>query len=162
MATLGFLAVLGAAGVFVFATSGALPERVASHFGSSGAADSFMSHDGYLTFMLACVIGLPLLTAGIMTLVFRGATGSLNIPHRDYWLAPSRRAATIAFLIRHSMLFGACLAVFLSYVHWLVVQANGRQPAVLSNSGIYAGLGVFLLVLVVWTLWLFWAFRRPK
>jgi uncharacterized membrane protein len=160
--TLVFLAVLAAAGVFVFVTSSSLPERVASHFGSSGVADAFMSCNGYVTFMLAFVVGLPLLTTGIMTLVFRSSTTSLNMPHRDYWLAPNRRASTLAFLIRHNMLFGGGLAVFLSYVHWLVVQANAQQPAVLSNSGIYAGLGVFLLALAGWAVWLWLAFRRTE
>ena len=157
-----FLAVLTAAGWFVFNSSGALPEQVASHFGSSGAADSFMSRSGYVTFMLIFVVGLPLVMAVLLTLVFRGATTSLNIPNRDYWLEPARRADTIAFLTRHSMRFGACLAVFLSFVHWLVVRANARQPAELSNSAIYAGAVLFVLTIVVWTLWLLLAFRKPK
>ena len=157
-----FLAVLIAAGVFVFSSSGALPERVASHFGSSGAADSFMSRGGYVTFMLVFVVALPLVMTGIVTLVFRSVTTSLNIPNRDYWLAPERRADTVAFLTRHNMRFGACLAIFLSYVHWLVVQANLRQPAELSNSAIYTGLAVFALTIVAWTAWLWIAFRKPK
>ena len=157
-----FLAILMAAGVFVFITSGTLPERVASHFGSSGAADSFMSRGVYMTFMIVFVVGLPLVMTGIMTLVFRGATTSLNIPNRDYWLAPERRADTIAFLTNHSMQFGTCLAVFFSYVHWIVVQANLRQPAALSNSAIYAGAGLLLLAIALWTAWLLLAFRKPK
>jgi len=162
ISTLIFLAIVAAAGVFVFATSSALPGRVASHFGTSGAADSFMSRGGYVTFMLVFVVGLSLVMTVIMTLVFRSATTSLNIPNREYWRAPERRAGTVAFLTRHNMRFGACLAVLLSYVHWLVVQANLRQPAELSNSAIYAGLVLFLLTIVVWIEWLWIAFRRPK
>ena len=115
--TLIFLAILAAAGWFVFNTSGGLPEQVASHFGSSGAEDSFMSRGGYVTLMLIFIVGLPLVMTAIVTLVLRGATTRLNIPNRDYWLAPTRRADTIAFLTRHSMRFGACLAVFLSFVY---------------------------------------------
>ena len=138
-----FIVVLAAAGLFVFITSDTLPERVASHFGSSGAADSYMSRSGYVTSMLIFVLGLPLVTTGCMTLVFRSATTSLNIPNRDYWLAPERRADAVAFLNRHSMRFGAFLAVFLSYMHWLVVRANFLQPPQLSNGAIYVGLALF-------------------
>ncbi len=162
ISTVLFLAILASAGLFVFSTGSALPERVASHFGSSGAADSFMSRDGYVIFMLIFVVGLPLVMTGFMTLVFRSATTSLNIPNRDYWLASERRAGTVAFLTRHSMRFGAGLTVFLSYVHWLVVQANLRQAAVLSNTAIYTGLALFVLTIVLWTGWLLLAFRRPK
>jgi len=157
-----FLVILAAAGWFVFNTSGALPEQVASHFGRFGAADSFMSRSVYMTFMLIFVVGLPLVMTVLLTLVFRGATTSQNIPNRDYWLEPARRADTIAFLTRHRMRFGACLAVFLSFVHWLVVRANARQPAELSNSEIYAGALLFVLTIVVWTVWLLLAFRKPK
>ena len=160
--TLIFLAMLAVAGMFVVASSSELPERVASHFGSSGAADSFMSRRGYVTFMLVFVVGLPLIMTGIMTLVFRSATTSLNIPHREYWLAPERRPATIAFLINHNMRFGACLAAFLSYMHWLVVQANLQQPPELSNSAIYTGLALFVITIMAWTAWLLRAFRKPQ
>ena len=139
-----------------------LKSRVAPHFGSSGAANSFMSRGGYVTFLLVFVVGLPLVMTGIMTLVFRSATTSLNIPTRDFWLASVRRTASVAFLTRHNMRFVACLALFLSYVHWLVVQANLRQPAELWNSAIYAGLGLFLLTIALWTAWLLLALRRPK
>ena len=162
ISTLIFLAVVAASGVFVLSSSGALPERVASHFGSSGAADSFMSREGYVTFMLVFVVGLPLVMTGAMTLVFRGATTSLNIPNRDYWLAPERRAGTVAFLTRHNLRFGICLAVFLSFVHMLVVQANLRQPPELSNNAIYVGLGVFLMTIALWTAWLLLALRKPE
>ena len=157
-----FIVVLAAAGLFVFITSDALPERVASHFGSSGAADSYMSRSGYVTSMLIFVLGLPLVTTGCMTLVFRSATTSLNIPNRDYWLAPERRADAVAFLNRHSMRFGAFLAVFLSYMHWLVVRANFLQPPQLSNGAIYVGLALFALTLMGWTAWLWIAFRQPQ
>ena len=160
--TLIFLAVLAAAGVFVFSSSSALPERVASHFGGSGAADSFMSRRGYVTFMLVFVVGLPLVMTGIMTLVFRSATTSLNIPNREYWLTAERRPETVAFLINHNMRFGACLAAFLSYVHWLVVQANLQQPPELSNGAIYTALALFVITIMAWTTWLLRAFRKPQ
>ncbi len=48
-----FLLVLIVVPVVVYATSASLPERVATHFGPGGVANGFMSHGGYLTFMLA-------------------------------------------------------------------------------------------------------------
>ena len=156
-----FFAFLGAAGAFVLYTGHVLPGRVASHFASSGHANSFMSRDGYIAFMLAFVVVLPGVMSGFMTLIFRSTTASINIPNRGYWLAPARRDATVAFLTRHGMILGAVVSTFLCFVHWLVVKANSVQPPQLANYLMQAGLAGLLVVLIVWTAWLWAAFRVP-
>ena len=160
--TLIFVAFLAVAGVFVLSTSSALPARVASHFGASGQANSFMSRDGYVAFMLVFVVGLPLVMTGFMALVFRSDSASMNLPNRDYWVAPERRAQLVALLTAHGMRFGAGLVVFLSYVHWLVVRANTQRPPQLDNDLMYAGLALFLLATVLWIVWLWLTLRRAQ
>lgn len=162
LSILVFLAVLVAAGVFVVSTGSTLPARVASHFGASGQADSFMSRDGYVAFMLVFVVGLPLVMTGFMALVFRSGSASMNLPNRDYWLAPERRAQLVALLTAHGMRFGAGLAVFLSCVHWLIVRANMQHPPQLDNDLMYVGLALFLLATVLWIAWLWFALRRTQ
>lgn len=153
--------VVAAAGYFVVSTGQALPDRVASHFATAGQANAFMSRDSYIKFMLMFVVGLPLFLSGSMALVFRGSN-KLNLPNRDYWLAPERRSATISFLISHALLLADGIAIFLCYVHWLVVRANSVQPPHLPNDLMFAGLAILLGATVLWTLWLWFAFRTPR
>ncbi len=158
---IAFVATLLVAGVFVYMTSQALPDRVASHFGASGLADSFMTRGGYRTFMLCFVVGLPLVIVVSMTAIFRRAGTRMNIPNRDYWLADSRRETTVAFLSNHATLLAIGMTIFLCFVHKLVIDANTRTPPALDNAAIITALVVFLVCVMLWIAWLFFAFRLP-
>ena len=80
---------------FIVATTGQLPERVASHFGAGNLPNGWMTHDGYLAFMLAFVVLLPAIVVAGVGVVPLLSPRRINIPHRDYWLAPKRHAATL-------------------------------------------------------------------
>lgn len=159
---IAFVATLLVAGVFVYMTSQVLPDRVASHFGASGLADSFMTRNGYVTFMLCLVVGLPLIMIVSMASLFRRAGTRMNVPNRDYWLADARREATVAFLINHATRLAIGMTVFLCFVHKLVVDANTRTPPALDNALTFAALGVFLASVTLWIAWLYFAFRLPE
>lgn len=155
-----FFLLLAAAAVFVWATSASLPPVVASHFAASGIADGFMSRPVYRVVLLLLAVGIPLLVA-FGPLPFIGKHGAgLNIPHRQYWLAPERREQTLGVLQRHGLWFGVSVALFVTYVHWLVVLANRLQPPRLSMSALLAGMVVFLAALVAWLLVLYSRFHK--
>ena len=157
-----FLALLGALAAFVWRSSQALPPLVASHFAASGAANSFMSRGVYAIVSILLVVGAPLFVAFLPSLLIGKGEGKLNLPNRDYWLAPERREATLSFLRAHGKWFAAALAVFLAYAHWLVVQANQHQPPALSSSALVVGLVAFFLAIATWLLVLYARFRiRP-
>lgn len=146
----------------MWATSAGLPAVVASHFAASGQANGFMPRGMYLGIMLGIGIGAPLLVGLLPGALVKGDGRNLNLPNRDYWLAPERREETIAFLRGHGQWFAAAVALFLAYVHWLVVLANRLQPPMLSSSAISSGLIVFFVALAVWIGVLFYRFRRPR
>ena len=152
-----FLLVLVIAGGFVWLTSGDLPPVVASHFGPGGTANGFVGKGTYISLMLAVVVAVPALIAFTGQLVRILPPQLVNLPNKQYWLAPQRRAATLKSLSSMGLPFAFALVVFLCFVHWLVVQANAVQPASLPEAPLFVGLGVFGLVTV---LWLFVLFRR--
>lgn len=157
------LAVLVAgAAAFVGLTSLSLPDVVASHFAADGTANGSMSRGAYVGVMLAVVIGLPTLLT-VVSYFGLGAPGArINLPNRDYWLAPERRAQTLSYLRAQLARFSTVLLVFLCYVHWLVVQANGTRPPHLSAPWINVGLVGFAVFAIVWTRLIVRRFRnRP-
>ena len=155
-----FLLVLVACGAFVWITSGDLPPVVASHFGPGGAANGFMGKGAYTAFMLAFVVAVPALVAWSTLLVRVLPTHLINLPHRQYWLAPQRRAATLDALSSLSLRFALVLAVFLCFVHWLVVRANAARPATLPETPLFVGLAVFGVATLLWLVVLFRRFGR--
>ena len=141
--------VAGAA-AFVGLTSISLPDVVASHFAADGRANGSMSRGAYEGVMLAVVIGLPALLTGVSYFALGAPNARINLPNRDYWLAPERRAETVSYLRAQLARFNAVLLVFLCYVHWLVVRANAIQPPHLSAPWINVGLAGFAVFAIVW------------
>ncbi len=155
---LTFAALLAAA--FILVTGRSLPTIVASHFAVGGDADGFMPRNAYLGLMLAVTVMLPLLMAVGLGLVRFIPARFVNLPNREYWLAPERATETFAFLQSHGRSFAALLMAFLCFVHWLVVQANALQPPHIGVSWLLAGLLLFVLAVAVWIGAFFVHFRR--
>jgi uncharacterized membrane protein len=137
------LVLLGAA--YVWFTADSLPQRVASHFDAIGNPNGYMTHSGYRLFILAFTAGFPLLVVTMLGRLYRSSAARMNIPNRDYWLAPERAASTIAFLTAHAQWLGSILVVLFCAMHHLLLQANSVQPPHLPGEG----LTVLMLVPVV-------------
>ena len=116
------------------ATYARLPERMASHFDASGVANGWMSRDSYVWFMVGTVTFVSLLMVGTFSLIRYLPNAVINIPRRDYWLAPERRDETARTLARFGLLMAGFEGLFFLAIHLLVVAANKSQPATLSND----------------------------
>ena len=159
-ARLLFVLLLVVAAVLIGVTTDQLPAQIASHFGASGAPNGWMSRHGYLTFMLAFGIGIPLLVVLSMSVLPRVAVKAINIPHRDYWLDPARREETLRYLESHAYWLGSLLVVFLAAIHLLLIEANATQPPHLPGAPFATILVAFLAGMAIWALTLAMRFRR--
>ena len=156
-----FGAALLAVAFFVVHTSPSLPPMVASHFDAAGVPNSFMPREGYLRFMLALGLGLPLASVAILALVFSNAN-TMNLPNRDYWLAPERIAGTRAFLLTRAAWFGAMMTLLMGLLHYLELNANAKVPAHLSSTLFMGTLLAFAAVTIGWVVALRRTFRRTR
>ena len=136
-------------GYLAFSVS-SLPDCVATHFNGSGEPNGWMSKSSYLMFMSAFSIVLPLFLIGTSFTLRIFPEKYFNIPHRDYWLAPERRAETFSYLFRHSLWFACIVLGFISGIHFSIIKANSLIPAHLSTPLILSLIGCFLSALVVW------------
>jgi serine/threonine-protein kinase len=112
--------------------------------------------------MLFIAVGVPLSLALVPGLVSLVPPRFVNLPNRDYWLAPEQVTETFTFLRKHGIYLSGLLAAFLCFIHWLVVAANKLQPPRFSASLFVTGLALFLFAVAVWVGVLFVHFRRPK
>ena len=125
------------------ATYARLPERMASHFDANGVANGWMSRDGYVWFMVGVVTFGSLTMVAALGLIRYLPNAVVNIPRRDYWLAPERRDETASTLMRFGLWMAGLNSLFFLAIHLLVVAANKSQPATLSN-GVWWLLAAFL------------------
>jgi hypothetical protein len=134
---------------FLVFTAWQLPERVATHFGVGGQPDGWMSRYAHLLFMAVFGFAFPLFFVGLFY-GLRFVPEGLNIPDRDYWLAPERRVQTFDYFFRQG-LWLACMAVcFVTGLHYMIIQANFQPNAELSMPMFLALFSFFLVGIVVW------------
>lgn len=123
-----------------------LPARVASHFGGSGLPDGWMDRSSYVLFSIALLLGTTAIFGGVALLVRRLPAQWINLPNRDYWLAPERGAMTRRHIAAWCYAFGAILNVFLVFVFHLAYRANLSDPVALNTTAMMLGLAVYLAV----------------
>jgi hypothetical protein len=154
-----FVSLLGGAAAFVLATSGALPERVATHFGAAGQPNAYMTQAGYRLYMLVMTLGFPALMVVAISWLPRRFPHLTNIPRRDYWMAPERREQALALLARRALWLGCALVLFACAVHWLLLRAHAATPPRLPTVPFLVLLAVFLAFVGAWALALYRAFK---
>lgn len=148
--------------IVVFATSAGLPVRVASHFGLGGLANGWMPRDVYVVLMVALTALLPLLVTATTGFIPNMALGRLRRHAREYWNEPQRRPEALAWLKTHSCWLGILLALFLTGVHLLLVQANARTPPRLDEPQFFVLMAIFVVLLVAWLVALSLRFRVSR
>lgn len=148
---------------FIVATSGSLPEIVASHFNAAGVPNGYMPRKLYTGFMLVLSFGVPAIIVGSVSLVSLFPESKISLPNKNIWLSEKHRESTFAYIKLHAFGMGILITVFMAFVHWLVIKANSTVPANLSSEAIIGGLVVFAVVFISWSIMLPVKFMRlPK
>jgi uncharacterized membrane protein len=138
-----------------------LPERVASHWDGAGNPNGYMSRDGFISFYLWLMVGLSTLFGGIGSLVRVTPDDAVNLPNKEYWLAPERREATITTITHQMNAFTIMLNAFMIGIHQLSIMANLTPDKHLSN-GVWVLLVVFLGVTGFWVYKMITEFKVPQ
>lgn len=140
-----------------------LPEQVASHFDTTGQADGRSSKTAFVAFNLASVAGIALLFLGITAWLAKVPPAWINLPHKDYWLAPERRAATLETIQRQMEWLAAATVALLLGIAQLTIQANLNANGARLEYGLWLLFGSYLAYFVVWLVWMLrkWYARPP-
>jgi len=156
-----FVALLVLCPAVIWGTSGALPERVATHFGHDGLANGWMTRDGYRAFMLALGTLMPLFMVAVAGFAPQFGSRAMKVPNPGYWLAPERKHETLARMRTHACWLGSTMLVFFTGMHFLLLRANAVTPAHLPEGPFYAMIVALVIVVVAWGLALRIVFRTP-
>lgn len=101
-----------------------LPLRVASHFNARGLPDGYMARETFFTDLALLGGGLVVLLL-LTPLLLRALPDSLiNLPHRDYWLAPERRTESFEYIATWFGWFAIATCVLLVAMLDLTLRAN--------------------------------------
>lgn len=121
-AILLFVLLIAAAAAHVVWYYPLLPDTVASHFGVSGQPDGWTSKQVLVGIYAAVAATLALTLGGFALLKIPVAL--VNVPHRDYWLAPERRQASLAAVRAILLWIGNVTLAFLIATMHLTFRIN--------------------------------------
>jgi uncharacterized membrane protein len=135
-----------------------LPDRVASHFGASGRPDAWSSKESFARIYFIVIAFIAVLFPGIGLIFRKIPTSFINLPNKDYWLAPERSEETIAVLSRQFLWFGsATLLLLLGIFHQSfrvhLGKAQGLEHPV-------ASIVVYIVFTTLWSIALIVKFSR--
>ncbi len=153
-----------------------LPERIASHFDLDNRVNGWMSR----TEFLAVTLGLDVFMAGmflVLPLLLEKIPDALiNLPHKDYWLAPPHRAESLAHMASGLLAIGCTTLLLLLVIFQGLFALNAEiargTGGDASGSGAVAApdlstpflplMGAYLFAMMAVVTWMLWRFRKPK
>jgi len=139
-----------------------LPARMASHFGASGMPTGWMPKQSFFV-VYAGVIGVAALVGYLVPRsIAKKPLERINLPNKEYWLAPERRAETLAFFERYFAWYSCVLLLILVLAMGLAIQANFTSPPRMATGPIVSVIAGFVVFNVAWVVWMIRHFSNPR
>jgi uncharacterized membrane protein len=132
--------------------SAAMPGVMATHFGASGSANGWQTKREFFVVEIAMLSVCLLIGFGIPFVISKAAPSLINLPNKEFWLAPVRRDHTLSVLRTQMAWFACALLTFLIVVNQLVFNANQSVPRHLNGSQFTMALLAFLSFVAIWTI----------
>jgi uncharacterized membrane protein len=126
------------------------PSRVPSHFDAAGHANAWSSRDDFFMLQVAVSLGIGALFIGITWLLKFTPASLINLPNKNYWLAPDRRDETMERLASYLDVFGCATVALLLVVFALAARAGRGGP--FATNWFLPALVAYLVFSVGWTI----------
>jgi uncharacterized membrane protein len=152
---------LAAAGLLYFSfLYPQLPDPMASHFNASGVATAWMPKSGFFLLIAVVTVASSVPVFLVPMSISKLSNDKINLPNKEYWLAPDRRDATLEYFGNQMGWFGCALLAFLFCGLYNAVAANFRPDHHFDSDSFYVVLGGFLAFIIFWLVHLLSHFSR--
>jgi uncharacterized membrane protein len=127
-----------------------LPERMASHFSADGTPNGWQLKEMF--FLLMGLVSASTAIIGFLApvLIARRPASQINLPNKEYWLAPKRRAATMEFIAGQMRWFACAVLTVLLFGGYEAIQANLREVVRFDSQVMLAVMVGFVVFVLVW------------
>jgi uncharacterized membrane protein len=137
-----------------------LPSPIPSHFDANGQIDGEMGKTSFYVLMglveLMFLVGFPLLGMAMKYI----PNSLINLPNKEFWLAPERRDATLATSTQYLRTIGWMTAwLMIGIFHLTAEVATGIRASI--NPEVYWIMGIYMAILSASIVWLCLKYRMP-
>ncbi|GAC1620037.1 MAG: DUF1648 domain-containing protein [Candidatus Acidiferrum sp.] len=155
-----FLAAAGAVQALMYYPQ--LPRTIASHFSGGGHPNGWQSKPVFFLFFLFSMV-IAAFVSFVVPRAFSSLPASqLNLPSKDFWLAPENREGTFRFLEIQLAWFGCVLLAFLLFSFHVAIRVNLSPGSSFDSRSFVFGLGVFFIFVIVWMIRFVGHFVSPE
>jgi uncharacterized membrane protein len=156
-----FVVLTGLVAIYFHSQYGRLPAVVASHFDGRGEPNGWEIKSVFFGVFVGALVIAAVLTFGIPALTRVLPNALINLPHKEQWLTPERRAATLDFMAAWFAWFGCAVLLVIVLAYGYAIQSNlnpSHPPDPRGFLYILIGFGVFT---VIWMIRFLKKFARP-
>ncbi|HYL84780.1 MAG TPA: DUF1648 domain-containing protein [Candidatus Angelobacter sp.] len=138
-----------------------LPGVVASHFDKHGAANGWQTKAAFFNVFIGVSVLAVVIGFAIPKIIFAVPPQLINLPNKQYWLAPQHRVETNEFFSAYFAWFGCAMYLLLIVVFDYAIRSNlhpGNPPDPARMWYVLAG---FLIFMIGSTIRMLTKFLRP-
>lgn len=139
-----------------------LPNRLASHFDASGMPNGWMTKTQFLWMYALLLLPALAIEFWVSHKIANQPDTRLNLPNKEYWLAPERRAETCAYFATFFAWYGCVFLFVVAFAMGLAMRANFDTPVQLPTGPIVSVIVGFVLFNVAAVVALLRRFSMPQ
>jgi len=138
-----------------------LPDVVASHFNARGAANGWQTKQAFFSVFIGVSVLAIVVGFGVPRIIAAVPAQLINLPNKQYWLAPEHRAETMAFLNAYFAWFACAIFLIIILTFDYAIQSNLHPENPPNPARMWYVLAGFLLFSLVWVVRMLAKFLRP-
>jgi uncharacterized membrane protein len=101
-----------------------LPDRLASHFAASGVPNGWMTKSQFFITYALMIVPALVVEFWVSHRIANKPDAKLNLPNKEYWLAPERRGETFAYFESFFAWYGCAFLSVVVFAMGLAMRAN--------------------------------------
>ena len=139
-----------------------LPSRLASHFAASGMPNGWMTKTQFLITYIVILLPAFAIEFWVPRRIAKMPNAKLNLPNKEYWLAPERRVETFAYFESFFAWYGCAFLFVVALAMGLAMRANLVTPPRLPAVPIVSVIAGFALYNVAAVAAMYRRFSMPE
>lgn len=138
-----------------------LPEKIATHFGASFKPDGYSDKAVFEILFKLLELFLIAMFIGVNYFMKHAKDNLINLPNKEYWLAPERREKSLYILKANMSFFGALTIAYMVFNQVLIYIANLSEPVQLGDS-FWIGFVIYMFSTMGWLIRMIMLFSKKK
>lgn len=139
-----------------------MPQRMAAHFAADGYPNGWQSRESFFLLTIFLCASSAVVAFLAPWQIASRENARINLPNREYWLAPERREATMRYIASTMSWFGCGLLFVLISGTFLALRANLAPDHRFSSEAMLLVMAAFLLSLMFLIVGLIRHFKQTK